>query len=68
MKNGNNKDFIKWLGKEIKNSINYRSPRINIIKGVGKMVDNFDRGHADVTRMANSIKNFYCLPDLDSDV
>lgn len=81
VKNASNKEFIKILGNEIKKCNNWRGPRINIVQGVRKIMDNDEKrvilndfhllptsGHAGINRMTNNIKKYYVWPGLDSDV
>jgi len=74
-------EFIKEIGNGIKNTVNWRGPRILVIKGVKKVIDMDEKriilndfhllptsGHAGIKRMINNIKRYYFWSGLDIDV
>lgn len=81
VKLASNNEFIKWLTNEVKKKKEWSGPRINILKGVQRILDNDDKkiimndyhilptsGHAGIRRMINNIKRSYFWPGLEHDV
>lgn len=81
LKDSTSMEFIKEIGNGIKNTVNWRGPRILVIKGVKKVIDMDEKriilndfhllptsGHAGINRMINNIKRYYFWSGLDIDV
>lgn len=81
IKLASNEEFINILSKEINKRKSWSGPRINILKGIRRIISNDDKkvvmndyhilptsGHAGIRRMINNIKKSYFWPGLERDV
>ena len=81
VKQKENEDFIKDVTNEIRSTMNWSGPRINVVRGVTRIIDDEDKthilndfhllpssGHAGVRRMVNNIKLRFFWPGLETDV
>lgn len=81
IKTNENKEFMKNLVEEINNREKWTGPRLNILRGIKRVLDKDEKtcilhdfhmlpssGHAGVRRMVNNIKGKYFWSGMEQDV